>query len=423
MSTDVKARVLAVVKALHEELGKVPTVHAVRQKAECAMQEASDGVREYKDALLGKAGSAPVQLPEKVFQVATEAIGAIWQVANKMASEQFAIQKQELDETLAHAYQSMEETASELDQLQLKYVDLEKNSVQLTQTFLDLQSLNQKMDKELASAQLQLAESAGENKALLQLVEQLRTEQTLLHATIEQTRMSEAKLLERADQQASRADGLSDQLESLRVSNSALQQKFASSEAKGNELVSQIVSLQEQLATAQGAMEQARNNESKYRERAEQQASRIAELVGEKDALKQERALLQKKISDDELILKARSDQLALSAAEVHRLEGQLSDFGHVKSQSEERLAAIKELQEKVSLHESSATDMLKALANNKELYYLRQSEATDRGQQDALNDYGADQNPYNAQKEAQLYMDWHLGWLRGMNKKLLPAS
>lgn len=66
---------------------------------------------------------------------------------------------------------------------------------------------------------------------------------------------------------------------------------------------------------------------------------------------------------------------------------------------------------------------MLKALASSKELYYLRESEATERGQQDALNDYGADQNPYNAQKEVQLYMDWHLGWLRGMNKKLLPAS
>ena len=302
LSNEIRQRIFAAADTLYVANGQngFPTVDAVRKSAKVNMNDASEGMREWRK-IQKSAQAAPVEveLPEVVRMAGLTALAQVWRTAQELANEgliaaqaMWEAERQELqtlNREMAEAFERLQgdmdvATAAHRDlvskhdsltatndQLLNKFQDLREQQAASTARAAELERRNNEARIELDAARtdlIQVRADLGKVTVQLQGAVELNSQQqsridTLtigneeLHAQLQDSRAQQAAAAAQCHALDEQHRALTTKHAQVSEANDDLRQQLATSEARASMLERLQVDLRAELDTSRTALAQA----------------------------------------------------------------------------------------------------------------------------------------------------------------------
>ncbi len=206
-ANDTLDRIFAAADGLYEQLGQAgfPTVDAVRKAAKVNMNDASNGMKEWRRAHTVQASAISVPVPEPVQQAGAAALAVLWREAQELANQSLrsAQAAWEVDRAEAETLTKQMADAFEAQSAELEALQAELAQMKFANAALEADKA--RLDGEIASALTAAAHAQVRTDEIERRATELRTELDYTHheisgaraelASAHQTHASEAKAL------------------------------------------------------------------------------------------------------------------------------------------------------------------------------------------------------------------------------------
>jgi chromosome segregation ATPase len=301
ISEAVRARIIQAAKELHAEsdFSTLPTVSAVRRRANCDMNAASEVLREWKTQLTARPAPVAVVVPDNVMQAFTEAVSVSWAVCQDLANANLRSAQADWDRERETAEgmrrelaDSWEEVSNELEIANRRLAELlraqEQADVRISQLSEDLAKQTARADQaefRLGEMEIRLNERKSELDNAheeIKLVRQELTDARSLHLSEKnQLEKVSASEIEKAKSELANFQGRADELAKMRDKQiETLQQELGSAGIKLNELVQELATLR---AETKVAGEASKDQRKQAASEAHRMAERFVKLQNERD--------------------------------------------------------------------------------------------------------------------------------------------
>ncbi|MDI3292299.1 DNA-binding protein [Janthinobacterium tructae] len=196
VSNDIQERIFAAADSLYEQSGyaALPTVDAVRKSARVNMNDASTGMRLWRQAHTVGSAASLSDLPDSLRQAHAIALGVLWRDARHAAAEQWRIERTHSEAERAHAEAEHQQLINAFDTQATQLAVVEQEVAKLHAECAALHAERQEVEarwhgtvSELALARAQAERNAVRAEEAQRLSAELRKE--LDHAHREFTRV------------------------------------------------------------------------------------------------------------------------------------------------------------------------------------------------------------------------------------------
>jgi colicin import membrane protein len=189
VSKEIRDRIYAAADALYDQAGRTgfPTVDAVRREAKVSMNDANAVMRDWRKAQSAKMAPATVQVPDALQLAHGAALASLWQQAQEVANEGLRVaqagweaeraEAETLNREMADAYEAQ---SAELEKTHARIAELEANARRLE----DMREAQRRM---VEASQAELVQTQQRAAAAEVRVAELRSE--LEHARDEAGQM------------------------------------------------------------------------------------------------------------------------------------------------------------------------------------------------------------------------------------------
>ncbi len=352
-------------KQKQEELDKVLLQLEELQTSVDGLQQEVDA----KEAVLLQQTLQVEKLEKKVKNAETESAGADMALEN-LQKEVTVLkgEKSQLDKELSVLKESLSSAEKQLQDKSAEFEQFRQQSAE-EQEVLKLAA---------ASKQDALVQQSADSQAALSSLQQELSETCLAKEQLDKELSVLKESLSSAEKQL---QDKSAEFEKFRQ-QSAEEQKVLKLAAAGKQdaLVQQYETLQEELVTLKGILDQVEKETETIRQEASENYDKLVEWEEksvawntEKLDLLKEKEQLANNLSDKEEALKLQSEEIGAKSVELETLKGQLAETELIKDNLKAAQVLVKEQEEAMALLQKDAAEMVQLREQVKELGVLKE--------------------------------------------------